>query len=363
MPDKRLGVIGFVPILVIAAFLGAYLDLTLSSSYSGTTTTSAFISSPASISTINSTLGLELILSINSTVIPSQEAINITFQLENTLMVSNNLTAEANWPVSVSSGPCDIGNNSNHLEDPVGIAIFGGNYAFNNLSSANPLPVWAEVACPVDLVFNGTGILGDWTNITSYSLLAGMNNGTESGYYRAQTTGAETPLTSPVVLDFNDQFYASNPAILTYNTLNSALPGNYTVAAADEWGQIVLLHFQVVASNNLPEVGEFMAVTGGCGVSGYAVPCVTSSFSDATIFNCSQAAQSTAGCKYEANSSLGQPPYTFTITVGYPRLNQTGEPSWANCLVNERGEPTIFGYCFMVNSTAFAISEGGSNSP
>ncbi len=240
MSKNWIVVIGFVPLIVIAAVLGVYLNLTLSSS-SVSTTTSTVANSPASVFTINSTLGLDLILSVNSTVIPSEEAINITVQLDNALMTTNNLTAKADWPISASSGSCDFGNSSAHLEDPIGIAIFSGDYGLNNVSSASPLFIWAVIACPAEFAFNATGIVGIWTEITSYSLLPGFDNGTQAGYYRNQTTGKQTQLSAPVELDFNAQFYASNATgIQLYNTLRSALPGNYTVAAADEWGQIVL---------------------------------------------------------------------------------------------------------------------------
>jgi hypothetical protein len=359
MSKNWIVVIGFIPLIVIAAILGVYLNQALSST-SNFATTSTVTISPASVSTINSTLGLDLILSVNSTVIPSEEAINITVQLDNALMTMNNLTAEADWPISASSGPCDPRNDSAHLEDPIGIAIFSGDYGLNNISARSPLLVWAEIECPADFAFNTTGIVGIWTEITNYSLLPGFDNGTQAGHYRAQTTGKQTPLTTAVKLDFNAQFYASNAtAFQPYNTLTLTLPGNYTVAAADEWGQILLLHFQVVASHDLPVVGEFLTASGACTVSGYPVPCVVSEFSDATIFNCMSAAGTAAGCQYEGNSSTGQPPTNYTITVGYPRLNQTREPAWANCLFTERGEPTTFGYCFKINATAFVLSEGG----
>ncbi len=325
-----------------------------------TSSSSSELHSSASISTINSTLGLKLILSLNSTIIPSEEAINITVLLENTLMTTNNLTAEADWPISASSGPCDGGDSTNKLYDPTGIAIFRGIYGLNNISSASFLPVWAAIECPANFAFSDNGtILGIWTNITNYSLLPGLDGGSRSGYYRSQS-GNQIEVTLPTELTFGAQFYANNATgFQPYNTLTSAVPANYTVAAADEWGQIVLMHFQVVASHHLPVVGEFLDASGGCSASGYPVPCIASEFSSATIFNCAAPAQTVAGCQFEANSSSGQTPTTYTITVAYPRLNQTGEPIWANCLFNEKGEPTTFGYCFMINSTAFVFSEGG----
>jgi hypothetical protein len=304
---------------------------------------------------------LELILSVNSTAIPSENTIDVSVQLESTLMTESNLTASANWPVPASAGPCDTWNSSNKLFSPVGIAIFKGNYGLNNVTSASPIRIWAAIECIVDLAVNARGtIVGVWTEITSYSLLPGLDNGSQSGWYRSQQTGNQTQGASPTELSMDEQIYASNGTVIEpYNSLQSALPSLYTVAAADEWGQLVLQHFQVVASHNLPVVGEFLSNPGGCTASGYPVPCITDLFSEAFLFNCASAAATTAGCKAVLKSTTGVPPANYTITVRYPRPNLPGEPAWANCVYNERGEPSIFGYCFMVNSTTFAFSEGG----
>ena len=64
-----------------------------------------------------------------------------------------------------------------------------------------------------------------------------------------------------------------------YNSLDSALPANYTLVAGDEWGQVTLLHFSVVASNSLPKVGSFLANGGGCAENNNPVPCTASEFS------------------------------------------------------------------------------------
>jgi hypothetical protein len=361
LPENRMAVIGIVPVIVIAVVLGAYLNLTLSSPSVNSTINMA-TGSLVSVSIVNSTLGLRLILSINSSVIPSEEAINVTFQLENTFTTTNNLTAEVRWAIPAYSGPCDFGNGTSNLEAPIGIAIYKGDYGLNNISGAPSLRIWAEIGCIADLAFNSTGgVVGPWTNITSYSILPGTDNGTQTGYAFSQQNQEEAEITVPAELDFNTQIYANNgTGFQPYNSLNSSLPGNYTVAAADEWGQLVLLHFQVIASHDLPEVGEFLSASssyGGCTASGYPVPCIVTDFSDATIFNCASAAQTGAGCQFEGSSSVSQPPTNYTIDVFYSKLNQTGEPSWANCLFTEKGEPVTFGYCYNTNSTAFVFTD------
>lgn len=70
-----MAVIGLVPVIVIAVVLGAYLNLTLSSSPTSTTSGNA-TNSLVHVSTMNSKLGLDLFLSINSSIIPSEETVN-----------------------------------------------------------------------------------------------------------------------------------------------------------------------------------------------------------------------------------------------------------------------------------------------
>jgi hypothetical protein len=138
---------------------------------------------PGSAETANPSLGLKLMLSVNSTTIPSQDAIGITASVLNTLPTENNLTASNNWAIDgLSSGPCDLGNSTNKLFFPVGVGVFRGNYGLNNISSAgSPLLVWALVECIVGGVSVGNQYyaLG---SITSYSLLPGSDNGTYAGY-------------------------------------------------------------------------------------------------------------------------------------------------------------------------------------
>ena len=240
---------------------------------------------PQTVQTTNSTLGLELLLSVNSNIIPSEDAINVSVSIVNTLSTVNNLTASDDWAIQgLTSSSCNYGNSANKLFSPAGIDVFRGYYGMNNLSSGNPLQIWAEIECPVDYAFNGTSIVGQLQNITSYSFLPGNDGGYYSAYYSSSATIMKGIF--PTRMVNGAAFYASNSTGGPYNSLLFSLPGTYTLVAGDEWGQIVLLHFAVTQSNNLLIVGEFLSSpsSGGCTVNGNPVPCITSEFSQSYHF-------------------------------------------------------------------------------
>jgi hypothetical protein len=308
--------------------------------------------------TTDSSLGLKLTLSVNSTTIPSQDAIGVTASVQNILQTANNLTASDDWAVSgLSSGSCDPqGNSTNFLFFPVGLGVFRGTYGLNNISSAGrPLYVWALISCPADFAFVGNQTY-PLSSITSYSLLPGSDNGSYAGYY-VVSFAPETLAKGVFPTQMVDQvaIYAAGGTGF-YNSLGSSLPGNYTLVAGDEWGQLALLHFSVVASNNLPQVGSFLSngQEGACTENGNPVPCITSEFSQAFIFNCVAQAASASGCTTQVPSSLGG---SYTITVWCPYTDQPGEPAGDNCKFSVPGDTgSPFAYCFMVNATAFALS-------
>ena len=155
-------------------------------------------------------------------------------------------------------------------------------------------------------------------------------------------------------------FAANSTGFRPYDSLGSSLPANYTLVVGDEWGQIELLHFAVVPSSNLPVVGSFLSASGGCAENASPVPCVTSLFSDAFIFDCATQAATASGCTTNVSAGIGNAPSRtapFTITVWYPYLNQPGEPAYDNCKFSVPGDTVnTFGQCFVVNATAFAMS-------
>ena len=234
----------------------------------------------------------------------------------------------------------------------------------NNLTSAERI-LWE----PIVECF-ATGLY----NVTSYSLSpsgpnSSLGNDSAAGYFIVHSSVSSTFGTTgctyvspppnyvkkvfPVQILFQESVYSAN-GTGSFPSLDSSLPNVYTLVAGDEWGQLVLLHFTVMPSNNLPIFGDFRAASGGCAENGNPMPCTTSEFSDAFIFNCASLAATQAGCMTRV-SSIAAPGY-YTITVWYPEVNQRGEPAGDNCRYSVSGDSTSpFAYCFLVNATGFAI--------
>jgi hypothetical protein len=299
----------------------------------------------------NSTLGLDLLLSVNSTTIPSEDAIGIAASVLNLRSTANNLTASNDWPVQgLTSGPCPSGGPSTF---PAGIAVFRGSYGMNNLSSARPLEIWPLIGCPAEAEINAT----------SYSFLPKDDIANYSGYPVTQSPPSLARQESSTWIVVGASIYAANGTGF-YSSLDSSLPSAYTLVAGDEWGQAVLVHFEVTASDNLPKVGNFLSYVGGCSPG----PCTGQRFSDALIFNCAAAAATPSGCVAVYDEGVrysAAPPVNYTVTVWYPSYNQPDEPASANCMYNvspvgalvKPETPTLFGYCLMINSTAFVVSQ------
>ena len=101
-----------------------------------------------------------------------------------------------------------------------------------------------------------------------------------------------------------------------------------------------------------------LSAVGACrGPAGYT-PCFGGSIAQAEIFNCASAAASPSGCTQlvvnPSNSSI-----SYQITIWYPYLAQSNEPSWANCKFESNGDPgqPYFAHCISTNSTAFIVTE------
>ena len=348
---------------------------TTQSMVTNTTTTQRFVPTPETVETTNSTLGLELALSINSTGVPGNDAINVATSIFNTLPTANNLTASNNWKIQyLLSGPCDFGN---WTLDPEGIAIFRGYYEMNNISSATPIPVWARIECVVPTVGNNTNVY-TLKNITSYSFLPKNDSGYLAADYYLSSEIIAKGVFSTQMSAGDITIWASNNSGF-FNSLESSSPATYTLVAGDEWGQIVLLHFQVISSDNLPTVGSFVASGsggGGCAVNNSPTFCTTTYLSQALELNCANAAATPSGCTVRVPTAgslvtmtlqrssttittiVGYTQTSYSLTAWYPYANQTSEPSGKNCEFSISGDPNspYFGVCFMTNTTAFVIS-------
>lgn len=92
------------------------------------------------------------------------------------------------------------------------------------------------------------------------------------------------------------------------------------------------------------------------GPSGH-IPCFADNFSQAEVFNCVNAAELPSGCTQRVSSSNSQD--NFQITIWYPYVGHSNEPSWANCIYTDSGDPGQFygAYCVSISSTAFIVTE------
>src|SRR5271169_6032945 len=148
-------VIALVVIVAISAVaLGTMMGYSLSfgKTTMSTVTQTQVITSYANLSnstqaeTTNTTLGLELLLTLNSTAIQSGSPINVTVTISNTLSHVNNVTGESKWAIpaltSSASFPC---------QNYVYYQVFQGVYSESNNSQAeNPLqvsPVYQYLSC------------------------------------------------------------------------------------------------------------------------------------------------------------------------------------------------------------------------
>lgn len=314
---------------------------------SSTSTSPSFVASSKSsrnvtVATTNSTAGLELLLTVNSTTIPSEDAIAVNASVVDIRSAPVNMTASSAWPMrGLVPGVCDFG------PGPVGIAFFRGYYGANNVSSARAVDVWPLIPCPA------SGFL----NATSFVFLPHSDAVNYSGYFGSYTNSTKGMASTRATVGASP--YAANGTGF-YSSLDSALPATYTLAAGDEWGQLVILHFDVTKSTLLPKVGHFLSSAPGCSPG----PCGGQRFSDAMVFGCASAAATPAGCQEQYDS--GSPRGNYTVTVWYPSYNRTNEPAWANCefQVWPTGDllspdiPPSPGYCLMVGSTSFVVSYG-----
>lgn len=213
-------------VVVVAAALVAALmigTLLVGVGTSTTTTTRTVTSTQTSTSTANSTNGLQLRLSINASQITSDQRFLIQVSEYNTLGTRNNVTRGNEWKVSqVSLGECGV------ADFPFGVALFQGHDTAMNLSTAKQVDILPFVACPLALRYV-SGYLFEPHSVQAFILPAG---------------NLSTAFLTPMSKDITVSGQYSN------NQKAQPLPaGNYTVVAADEWGNLVTLYLQVTGQS------------------------------------------------------------------------------------------------------------------
>lgn len=159
--------------------------------------------------------GLVLSASVNATSLPSGRLIGITVSEYNTEAASNNVSQGTDWVVQGQLGSC-----RDYLY-PFGISVFAGHVTSANVSSATPLQVFPFTACPMFIVL-----------VTGYDFLPMSENATV-------LPGSSGSMQMSSTLAIGETY--STPA-----QPGQPFPqGSYTVAASDEWGNVVFVYFVV----------------------------------------------------------------------------------------------------------------------
>ncbi|MDG6996978.1 MAG: hypothetical protein JRN52_13745 [Nitrososphaerota archaeon] len=247
--SKVVATIGFIPIIVIASIFGAYLWLgPLSTSTSKVTPPSAL----SNVST-NQILGVRLALSINTSTVVLNEstgnesAILVNISDFNIRSTQNNISATGSWPIrNLTAGTCAF-------NYPFGIAIFKGNYDSRNISLAkSSIPLFPIIPCPFG------GAPAAYYIFEPNSSLAGILS------QPVITSSSSNTATVTTQYSYAPKLMSESIPITGYCCKQVTLPncdcytigynpftiGTYTVVGGDEWGNLVVLHFAVTASQS-----------------------------------------------------------------------------------------------------------------
>ncbi len=241
-PWIRSTVLAFIPIAITGLIFGGYLvgALSITTSTTSITTGINYPTFVQSNETKNSGLGLELSLSLNSTLFAQGQEISINITEYNTLQSNNTLAREDNWSVSgLSLGPC-----SGNL--PIGFEVFPGYYSTSNITQA---PASQAIRLYQPGVYSCPALFF----VNSYAFQP--NSDIASIGYQCTPAPCYSPITISGSIAFNGSWSGGdeNGGGAVHNPLGT---GFYTVVGGDEWGQLILLHFVVTQINGPIKIGS-----------------------------------------------------------------------------------------------------------
>jgi hypothetical protein len=211
-----------------------------------TVTSTVTVTSPASI--VSSPQGIRLAADINATAIGTGHNLSLAISLTNTATETNSISSADDWPFAglpaFVSPPC-------FFFSPLEFVVLQGHYTEGNLSTSGAggiVPYECAEAVSVDHIifqpnsstFNMTGIYDvTGSNETLGPYQAGINL-TVSGYWDPFTS-SEMQNSS---FDVQFQQYFTYPAVSPVPE-HAFTRGVYTVAVADEWGDLTFDYFTV----------------------------------------------------------------------------------------------------------------------
>ena len=171
--------------------------------------------------------GLELLLMLNATHLVTGQAVNATAEVRNSSPNVNDVSQAWVWAIpSLEDWMINLGGCPSFLS----VQYYSGHYTNSNISAAMTLQ-----ASPARFVACGPGISQD-------------------GFFRFQPS-SDRAFLNPCS-SCTGRGYPMNQTIVTkgyyprYQSSNFTLfpPGNYTVAAGDEWGEVAIAYFSVIAN-------------------------------------------------------------------------------------------------------------------
>jgi hypothetical protein len=174
----------------------------------------------------------------------------VAFDDSNILDHANNVSAAANWRTQPLAF---IWNRFFCGQAYAGYEILQGNYGLNNFTQGAPLTLYASpaVGCPASPPIQYFIFMPLSDRVSAHDTRGGLSNFTlgsslfpDLGVVSGHWTGTTEQTHAGQVFGGLCPGTSSYGCPLTFNPFDL---GTYTVVAADEWGQLCLLHFQVDA--------------------------------------------------------------------------------------------------------------------
>ena len=251
-----------IALIVIAGF-GIYLNGTFNTASSAVETSSSIITPTTSVQTkaaSSSNNGLVFTVIENSSSLQAGQVLGVSFDLFNTLDNTNNVSGAENWQLTDLSEQ----NSWNCAQNDVfRIEVISGYYGFNNYSSGTPLDVF-----PFQPAYAGLNQCLLYIHAAGGEPISDQNYGQNYYIFNPKsdvaqwvTTGIYTTCSSDsctrtangtIVGECNpcnkiNQTAVMNETMILKPSLFANSAGVFTIVGGNEWGQLLILHFRVVA--------------------------------------------------------------------------------------------------------------------